>query len=410
MPPAFSAFAYGSGASKAAEAVARRGAVSAAAAAAAAAATTPTIGGATPPPPTGAATPARTRSRTCALSTEPTPVRSSASLRFADEEDDDDLATTTKRPRTLAPKPPPSSSSAATTSPRLAPKLGNGAPMRLIILGHNPSDTAWATRHYYGHGSNKMWPLLQRVGISPPGTPSGPADDLLPSTAGVGFIDVGTGHPGTHSSSFSSDDFARWRPVFYARLKAHVARASASVGVGQGQRCSCGRCGAPLAVAFAGKRQFQELLALPPMTEQEEARVEGELRVEAEREIEAAAGGGGGGGGGEAAATAPTPTTKKHSKSKRKAAAAAAKKKNNRLPPVELGLQTVLPQGWPLPPSTQVWVVATTSGAAGLTNEAREQSWRAMWQEVGREPWPRRVVAGCDGGGGGGGGGAKEEA
>jgi TDG/mug DNA glycosylase family protein len=303
------------------------------------------------------------------------------------------VATPIKRPRLLpaptsaAASPSPSPAPPRTTnnsSGGLGPKLGPGRPLRLIILGHNPSDTAWATGHFYGHGSNKMWPLLSRVGVSPAGTPAGPADDQLPTTAGVGFLDVGTGHPGTQSSSFSSRDFAKWRPVFYARLKAHVREVSAR-GV---EGCSCGACGAPLAVAFAGKRQFQELLALPAMTEEEETQVEGGETVAAA-----------------AAAAAPAPnkkTTSSKKKKKKGGGGGGGGGAYNRLPPVELGLQHKLPVGWPLPPSTQVYVTATTSGAAGLTNEAREASWRAMWAVVGREPWPRRVRAVCGGGGGGG--------
>lgn len=40
-------------------------------------------------------------------------------------------------------------------------------------------------------------PPLPSTGIAPPGI-RGPVDDgLMPGTAGVGFTDVGTGHPGT---------------------------------------------------------------------------------------------------------------------------------------------------------------------------------------------------------------------
>jgi hypothetical protein len=42
--------------------------------------------------------------------------------------------------------------------------------------------------------------------------------------------DVGTGHPGTDSSAFPSAVFAGWSQVFYARLRAHMARASAAMG------------------------------------------------------------------------------------------------------------------------------------------------------------------------------------
>lgn len=71
---------------------------------------------------------------------------------------------------------------------------------------------------------------------------------------GIGFTDVGTGNPGTDSSEFKSLDFHRWRQDFYDRMQDHMKRASDSIG------CNCSQCGAPALVAFAGKRQYLELL------------------------------------------------------------------------------------------------------------------------------------------------------
>lgn len=68
------------------------------------------------------------------------------------------------------------------------------------------------------------------------------------AVAGVGFTDLGTGHPGTDSSSFSSAVLLTWRDEFYERLRNHLRRTAAAMG------CSCGRCGAPALVAFSGKR------------------------------------------------------------------------------------------------------------------------------------------------------------
>lgn len=58
---------------------------------------------------------------------------------------------------------------------------------------------------------------------------------MLPE-AGVGFVDVGIGHPGTHSHKFTSATFANWASVFYDRLSDHMRRASASIGC-----CPCTR-------------------------------------------------------------------------------------------------------------------------------------------------------------------------
>lgn len=78
----------------------------------------------------------------------------------------------------------------------------------------------------------------------------------LLQVAGVGFTDVGSGHPGTDSSQFTSQDFEQWRPGFYSRLAKQAERASAAI-----PGCTCSSCGAPVVVAFSGKRQFQELFA-----------------------------------------------------------------------------------------------------------------------------------------------------
>ena len=48
----------------------------------------------------------------------------------------------------------------------LAEKLGD-LPLRLAIIGDNPSHKAWAMGHYYGHPSNHMWRILRDTGIAP---------------------------------------------------------------------------------------------------------------------------------------------------------------------------------------------------------------------------------------------------
>ena len=48
----------------------------------------------------------------------------------------------------------------------LAEKLGD-LPLRLAIIGDNPSHKSWAMGHYYGHPSNHMWRILRDTGIAP---------------------------------------------------------------------------------------------------------------------------------------------------------------------------------------------------------------------------------------------------
>ena len=61
-------------------------------------------------------------------------------------------------------------------------------------------------------------------------------DHCMASDAGIGFTDVGTGIPGTVSSQFDSATFQSWGAGFYARLSAHMARASNSIGY---DHCQC---------------------------------------------------------------------------------------------------------------------------------------------------------------------------
>ncbi|KAG2499959.1 hypothetical protein HYH03_002244 [Edaphochlamys debaryana] len=234
-----------------------------------------------------------------------------------------------------APATSPATAAAAAAAAGAAPgvleKLGD-APLRLVVVGHNPSAHAWASGHYYSNPSNHMWRILIATGIAPPGTRGAQDDDRLPGAAGVGFLDVGCGHPGTDSSQFSSADFERWSSAFYARLRAHVARAGASIG------CTCpgGACGAPSLVAFSGKRQFLELLNV-------------------------------------------------------------GRSGRGRVKSVEYGPQTLLPTGWPLPRSTEVWVCSSTSGAAALSREAREEPYRRVAERLGAVPWPRPAQLRCGG-------------
>lgn len=62
-------------------------------------------------------------------------------------------------------------------------------PLRLIIVGHNPSEKAWELGHYYANPSNRMWKLLSAAGIVPPAFAASDDDDC-PISCGVGFTDV----------------------------------------------------------------------------------------------------------------------------------------------------------------------------------------------------------------------------
>jgi len=140
--------------------------------------------------------------------------------------------------------------------------------------------------------------------------------------SGVGFLDVGCGVPGTHLSKFSSSAMQGWSTGFYQRMADHMHRASSAIGyglpccLGRGGggmwsafgahslyfavlygrcinckteklvevgcnfgsvscSCTCGRCGAPSMVCFAGKRQWMELLNLGKKGKEKLTRVDG---------------------------------------------------------------------------------------------------------------------------------------
>jgi hypothetical protein len=172
-----------------------------------------------------------------------------------------------------------------------------------------------------------------------------------------------------------------WRSSFYARLTAHLQEACATIGeVADAvdcarplptstklpfcftltrttffaavtaafpgcflSGCTCGSCGAPPLLAFTGKRQYLELLNID---------ASGKAR-----------------------------------KGKAKVASAA----------VQLGPQPPdsLPHGWPLPPSCEVWVCTSTSGAAAMSNADRERPYKQLAEQLQHIPWPRPITLKC---------------
>lgn len=130
--------------------------------------------------------------------TSPSPPASSSSRRTRSSSN-----TTAKLTTTPPPKKKRKAYAALTGPARgLGPKLGSGAPLRLILVGvpghlpvpgrqhsswracilnhlshttpkrqvgHNPSEYAHHVGHFYGNPSNRMFPILISTGIAPPG-------------------------------------------------------------------------------------------------------------------------------------------------------------------------------------------------------------------------------------------------
>ncbi|KDD76782.1 hypothetical protein H632_c106p1 [Helicosporidium sp. ATCC 50920] len=187
-----------------------------------------------------------------------------------------------------------------------------------------------------------MWRILLETELAPPSKIRGAEDDaLMPEAAGIGFTDLGTGVPGTLSSSFSDDRLHSWVDPLYERLLDQAARAKAP----------------PCIVAFSGKRQFTCLF-------RGRKRSREPLLASARAQIGPYFG---------AASQAPFSAT-------RSAWCPAT---------IDPGPQRVLPQDWPLRlETTQVWVCSSTSGAAALTRADRFGPWERLAAEVSAIPWP----------------------
>jgi thymine-DNA glycosylase len=245
-------------------------------------------------------------------------------------------------------------------------------PLRLIIVGHNPSEIAWKRGHYYANPTNWMWRILKDTNLAPIDIISGCNDDFkMPGSIGIGFTDVGSGTPGTDSNQFKSKHFEEWRQPFYDRLTAQMERASEN-GV---EKCSCGTCGAPVVVAFSGKKQFSELFRNPSSFPGRSKRKNTSIPMDN--------------------------STFSKDKKQEEAKETNVRTQSVRPTSIPLGRQSVLPLGWPLPlNSTEVWVMTSTSGAAAMTKEARYGVWMKLAERLEKEPWPlnRKKNCGFDGG------------
>jgi TDG/mug DNA glycosylase family protein len=136
-------------------------------------------------------------------------------------------------------------------------------PLRLLLIGHNPSTHAWASGYPYSNPSNRFWKLMAAAALVPPGFVARDAD-AAPAALGLGITDVGC-VPGSDASAFGRAAMRVWRAELYARLRAHLQRAAAWAG----DDCSShddarlAACYAPRVVAFTGKRQWKELFEPP---------------------------------------------------------------------------------------------------------------------------------------------------
>ena len=202
--------------------------------------------------------------------------------------------------------------------------------LRLLIVGHNPSDTAWRTGFPYANGTNRFWKLMAMGALVPPGFAASDAD-AAPALLGMGITDVGC-DPGSDAAAFKRAAMRAWRGELYGRLVAHCARCAAWAGAQNDAQLAAAAGGgdvaalaahAPRVVAFSGKRQWCELFE-PPLK-----RCGTGARPAAER-----------------------------------------------------------PPGWPAAlAACEVWVLPSSSGRAVMTKEEREGPYRALGERVAQLPW-----------------------
>ncbi|OQS00113.1 hypothetical protein THRCLA_06217 [Thraustotheca clavata] len=208
-------------------------------------------------------------------------------------------------------------------------------PLRLLIVGHNPSENAWTSGFSYSNPSNRMWKLLmgdfhgrQWSGILPQDW-SMTEQNVMPHGLGIGFSDLGH-EAGNDAAAYGKAIMHRWKSEFYQRLQAHLERLRNSLHSNKEQNCDNIYGHGPLLVAFTGKRQYSFLFD-PPLKR------------------------------------------------------------------VDSGLQTSqsLPPDWPLPAACEVWVLPSSSGRAAMTDAARCKPYMDLAARLHEIPWPNAPNCTC---------------
>uniref|UniRef100_A0A7S4B467 Uracil-DNA glycosylase-like domain-containing protein n=1 Tax=Chrysotila carterae TaxID=13221 RepID=A0A7S4B467_CHRCT len=150
---------------------------------------------------------------------------------------------------------------------RILCNMNAEVPLRCLLVGHNPSDHAWASGTGYSNPSNRFWKLLRESGILPATwRPAASPEELCNNIAG----DLGIGItdyllvPGSEAQKFDRSRMLRARADFYQRLASHAKRAG----------------GAPRIIAFVGKRQWTQCFE-PPLKRVESGPQVGKLNRDA---------------------------------------------------------------------------------------------------------------------------------
>ncbi|ETW05079.1 hypothetical protein, variant 2, partial [Aphanomyces invadans] len=146
-------------------------------------------------------------------------------------------------------------------------------PLRLLIVGHNPSDHAWQSGFSYSNPTNRLWKLLAGEYYKTVWKGVLPKDwtmsdqNKMPHALGIGFSDLGI-EPGNDASKYDRKTMTKWKHDFYARMRQHLRRVAATLhendaSASMAMKCSNAYQHGPLLVAFSGKRQFTYLFDPP---------------------------------------------------------------------------------------------------------------------------------------------------
>ena len=229
-------------------------------------------------------------------------------------------------------------------------------PLRLLIVGINPSDQSWTKGHYYANPSNRMWFLLAKAKIVPAGF-TADCDRRCPNELGIGFTDLMSGIAETQSCNITDATLKSYKTSFFKRLEAHVQRVSESAEVSAEEAY-------PRIIAFAGVRQWK---ALFPNGHFENAAANNRKEKSVNRNqplltnMFSAL---------KSAPADPITSTLETSTESIEVAATAAYRQST----IPYGLQTERPPGWPAAlKHSKVFLLPSSSGAAAMSNAEREE-------------------------------------
>lgn len=97
--------------------------------------------------------------------------------------------------------------------------LGKSHPLRIIFVGHNPSERSWDLEAPYAHPTNKFWRLLREAQLVPENLCKPEEYKKLVHVSGIGFIDLFV-VKGSDASKVRKDAFKNglWKQDFCSRL------------------------------------------------------------------------------------------------------------------------------------------------------------------------------------------------